>query len=257
MTIHRGGAALFGVAAALGAGQAAAQDEPIKLDAIGVEAAAAQKLLGNADITEEEMEARNPTSLKDVFKAESGVQVTGGAAIAQKVVVQGIEETLLSVTIDGARQNKSAFHHTGNILIDPALLKRVEISAGLAPADAGPGAVAGAIAYETKDARDLLEDGETWGGIASVSAFSNGPEMRAGLTLFGQAATVRKVSEEATEVVMAAKDDDYAERSGTERPREELAGELADLFYHSLVLCAERGLSPSAVIDTLKGRHKT
>ena len=73
----------------------------------------------------------------------------------------------------------------------------------------------------------------------------------------GVDATARKVAEEATEVVMAAKDDDAAERSGADRPSEELAGELADLLYHSLVLCAERGLSPSAVIDTLKSRHRT
>ncbi len=72
----------------------------------------------------------------------------------------------------------------------------------------------------------------------------------------GVDATARKVAEEATEVVMAAKDDDVAQRSGTERPRDELAGELADLLYHSLVLCAERGLPPSVVIDTLKARHK-
>ena len=72
----------------------------------------------------------------------------------------------------------------------------------------------------------------------------------------GVDATARKVAEEATEVVMAAKDDEVAERLGAERPREELAGELADLLYHSLVLCAERGLPPSAVIDTLKSRHK-
>ena len=71
----------------------------------------------------------------------------------------------------------------------------------------------------------------------------------------GVDATARKVAEEATEVVMAAKDDDVAERLGTERPREELAGELADLLYHSLVLCAERGLPPAEVIDTLKRRH--
>jgi len=73
----------------------------------------------------------------------------------------------------------------------------------------------------------------------------------------GVDATARKVAEEATEVVMAAKDDAVAERAGTERPRQELAGELADLLYHSLVLCAERGLPPSEVIETLKQRHGT
>ena len=72
----------------------------------------------------------------------------------------------------------------------------------------------------------------------------------------GVDATARKVAEEATEVVMAAKDDDFAQRSGADRPTDELAGEVADLLYHSLVLCAERGLPPSAVIDTLKARHK-
>ncbi len=72
----------------------------------------------------------------------------------------------------------------------------------------------------------------------------------------GVDATARKVAEEATEVVMAAKDDDVAQRTGAERPTGELAGELADLLYHSLVLCAERGLPPSAVIETLKARHK-
>ena len=34
-----------------------------------------------------------------------------------------------------------------------------------------------------------------------------------------------------------------------------LAGELADLLYHALVLCAERGLEPSAVMEALQSRH--
>jgi phosphoribosyl-ATP pyrophosphohydrolase/phosphoribosyl-AMP cyclohydrolase len=72
----------------------------------------------------------------------------------------------------------------------------------------------------------------------------------------GVDATARKVAEEATEVVIAAKDDAAAERSGGDRPAEALAGELADLLYHALVLCAERSLPPSAVIDALKTRHR-
>jgi phosphoribosyl-ATP pyrophosphohydrolase/phosphoribosyl-AMP cyclohydrolase len=71
----------------------------------------------------------------------------------------------------------------------------------------------------------------------------------------GVDAVARKVAEEAVEVLMAAKDDDAAEASGAARPRVELAGELADLLYHALVLCAERRLSPGEVIDTLRSRH--
>ncbi|WP_321170028.1 TonB-dependent receptor domain-containing protein [Sedimentitalea xiamensis] len=101
--------------------------------------------------------------------------------------VNGIEESLLSVTIDGARQNKSAFHHTGNILLDPALLKSAEVSEGIAPADAGPNALAGGLAYTTKDARDFLEIDETIGGLLTLRGGSNGEGFRRSLTLFGQA----------------------------------------------------------------------
>jgi phosphoribosyl-ATP pyrophosphohydrolase len=54
---------------------------------------------------------------------------------------------------------------------------------------------------------------------------------------------------------MAAKDDAVAETSGGERPHEALAGELADLLYHALVLCAERRLQPAEVVAILRQRH--
>jgi phosphoribosyl-ATP pyrophosphohydrolase/phosphoribosyl-AMP cyclohydrolase len=72
----------------------------------------------------------------------------------------------------------------------------------------------------------------------------------------GVDAVARKVAEEAIEVVLAAKDDAAAEASGAERPREALAGELADLLYHALVLCAERSLPPSAIVAVLEARHR-
>lgn len=71
----------------------------------------------------------------------------------------------------------------------------------------------------------------------------------------GVDAVARKVAEEANEVVMAAKDDAAAEGHGEPRDSGALSGELADLLYHSLVLCAERGLDPAAIIATLKARH--
>ncbi|MCA1286660.1 TonB-dependent receptor domain-containing protein [Salipiger bermudensis] len=168
------------------AGTASAQDaDSLFLGTLRIEGAAAQSLLGNTQITEEEIESRNPATVKDVFAGESSVTVSGGAAMAQKVMVNGIEESLLSVTIDGARQNKGAFHHTGNVLLDPSLLKSVEVSEGLAPADAGPGGLGGVLAYTTKDARDLLEPGDNFGGLATVTGGSNGSGLRGTATLFG------------------------------------------------------------------------
>jgi phosphoribosyl-ATP pyrophosphohydrolase len=67
----------------------------------------------------------------------------------------------------------------------------------------------------------------------------------------------RKVAEEATEVLLAAKNDAAAEAAGDDRTATQalLAGEAGDLLYHALVLLAERGLQPGAVIDVLRNRH--
>ena len=73
----------------------------------------------------------------------------------------------------------------------------------------------------------------------------------------GVDAVGRKVTEEATEVLLAAKDDAVAQAAGADRAgtRAALAGEAADLVYHSLVLLAERDLAPNAVIAALRARH--
>ncbi|GAC1665997.1 MAG: bifunctional phosphoribosyl-AMP cyclohydrolase/phosphoribosyl-ATP diphosphatase HisIE [Candidatus Limnocylindrales bacterium] len=74
----------------------------------------------------------------------------------------------------------------------------------------------------------------------------------------GVDAVGRKVTEEATEVLLAAKDDATAEATAADRTttRDAVAGETADLLFHALVLLAERGIEPSAVIDVLRGRHR-
>ena len=74
----------------------------------------------------------------------------------------------------------------------------------------------------------------------------------------GVDAAGRKVTEEATEVLLAAKDDAVAERTGADRSatRAALAGEAGDLLYHALVLLAERAVSPAEVIAALRSRHR-
>lgn len=58
----------------------------------------------------------------------------------------------------------------------------------------------------------------------------------------------RKVVEEATEVLIAAKD----HAAGINDHR--LAEEMADLVYHLLVVCADRDLDPGAVVSVLAAR---
>ncbi len=96
-----------------------------------------------------------------------------------------------------------------------------------------------------------------WSTITGRAAARPAGSYTARLLSAGVDGPARKVVEEATEVLMAAKDDAVAEAAGEDRTalRAALAGEAADLLYHALVLLAERGLPPAAVIETLRERH--
>jgi phosphoribosyl-ATP pyrophosphohydrolase/phosphoribosyl-AMP cyclohydrolase len=116
----------------------------------------------------------------------------------------------------------------------------------------------GAAAIEPRVPRQGFAWLETlWSTIADRAATRPAGSYTAGLLSAGVDGPARKVAEEATEVLMAAKDDAVAEAAGADRTasRAALAGEAADLIYHALVLLAERGLPPSEVIETLRGRH--
>jgi phosphoribosyl-ATP pyrophosphohydrolase len=64
-------------------------------------------------------------------------------------------------------------------------------------------------------------------------------------------AFLKKIGEEATEVVMAAKDVDH----GGDKAK--LVGEVADLWFHCMVALAHYELSPADVIAELERREGT
>jgi phosphoribosyl-ATP pyrophosphohydrolase/phosphoribosyl-AMP cyclohydrolase len=96
-----------------------------------------------------------------------------------------------------------------------------------------------------------------WSTISDRAARRPEGSYTARLLAGGVDGPARKVAEEATEVLMAAKDDAAVEATGGDRgaTRDALAGEAADLVYHALVLLAERGVTPAAVLDRLRVRH--
>ena len=67
----------------------------------------------------------------------------------------------------------------------------------------------------------------------------------------GPDAFLKKIGEEATEVVMAAKDLDHGGDAA------KLVGEVADLWFHSMIALAHYGLAPSDVIAELERREGT
>jgi len=61
----------------------------------------------------------------------------------------------------------------------------------------------------------------------------------------GEDAILKKIGEEATETVMAAKDGD----------KRRIVGETADLWFHCLIMLAHYGLRPSDVLYELRRRE--
>ena len=66
----------------------------------------------------------------------------------------------------------------------------------------------------------------------------------AGLYSKGLDAILKKIGEEATETVIAAKNGDARQ----------IIYETADLWFHTLVMLAQQGLGPQAVLDELQRR---
>jgi phosphoribosyl-ATP pyrophosphohydrolase/phosphoribosyl-AMP cyclohydrolase len=120
---------------------------------------------------------------------------------------------------------------------------------------AAPGSVANASRLAGDEGFAWLES--LWATIEDRAATRPAGSYTARLLAAGVGGPGRKVVEEAVELLIAAKDDDAAERSGADRgaTREAVAGEAADLLYHALVLLAERGLRPALVVERLRARH--
>lgn len=124
-------------------------------------------------------------SADDIFKGVAGVHFGGGPRRAGQVPsIRGVDGENVLILFDNARQNLVT-GHDGRFLVDPDILKRVEIVRGPSSALYGSGASGGVIAFQTIDAEDLLEDGETMGVRLKTSYQSVDNERSVGITGYG------------------------------------------------------------------------
>lgn len=129
--------------------------------------------LTDVELTASQTEFRQANDLSDLFRQVPSVTVGGSLGIAQKIYVRGLEDNMLNVTVDGAPQRGTLFHHIGRVSIEPELLQTVDVQAGAGEATSGFGAIGGAIRFQTRDADDLLKPGQSFGMIAKAGWFSN------------------------------------------------------------------------------------
>lgn len=142
----------------------------VELAPFTVTAEGAQSIL---QITQRDLELRQANDLKDALSLDPSITVGGSTGIAQKIYVRNLGEGMLNISVDGATQSGSLFHHTGRVALEPDLLKRIEVQPGVGNAPDGPGALGGAIRFITKDPADLLKPGQQAGALLKYGYLSN------------------------------------------------------------------------------------
>ena len=147
----------------------------------GVEVTSSSGGYGVDDI---KISTRNAGLAKDVMRDIPGVYVGGTNGMNQKIYMRGVSDRGLNITIDGAKQNGNTFHHNADLLIDPDLIKAIDVEVGSRSVVNGSGALGGSVAFKTVDARDLLESGEKIGAKIKTGYASNNSEFSQGLMLF-------------------------------------------------------------------------
>ncbi|WP_160152468.1 TonB-dependent hemoglobin/transferrin/lactoferrin family receptor [Microbulbifer sp. ALW1] len=148
--------------------------------------AATEKDARTVVVEREQLEEQQPESIAQALKYEPNIQVEGGPRYSNQAPnIRGLSGVRVLQTIDGARQNFNSGHR-GTYQLDPELLKQVEVKKGPASSLWGSGAIGGVVALSTKNASDLLKNGETFGGYLKEELGSNGDSSETTAAIYGQ-----------------------------------------------------------------------
>ncbi|MGP1450550.1 MAG: TonB-dependent receptor domain-containing protein [Wolinella sp.] len=139
---------------------------------------------GYSNVDDLKITTRNAGLVKDVLRDVPGVYVGGTNGANQKIYMRGVSDRGLNITIDGAKQNGNTFHHNADLIIDPDLIKAIEVEAGARSVTSGSGALGGSVAFKTVEASDLLENGQRIGAKIRTGFASNNDEFSQGLMVY-------------------------------------------------------------------------
>ncbi|WP_174247222.1 TonB-dependent receptor domain-containing protein [Arcobacter sp. LA11] len=118
------------------------------------------------------IETKQADHLSDLLRDLPGVDVGGTHSINNRINIRGLQDEDLEITLDGAKvQNANMFHHIGNLLVNPDILKKADIQVGTN--SIVNGSLGGSVAFETKDGKDILEKGKNLGARISTTYNSN------------------------------------------------------------------------------------
>lgn len=85
-----------------------------------------QVISSSLNLGENAIETKQADHLSDLLRDLPGVEVGGSHSINNRINIRGLQDEDLNITLDGAKiQNVNMFHHIGNLLINPDILKKL------------------------------------------------------------------------------------------------------------------------------------
>lgn len=170
----------------------------------------------------------NSTRISNIQQSVAGLNFYGGPrATAETPQMRGFTQKDVIVTVDGRKQNFDSVHD-GRFFVDPQLIKKVEVVKGPSSALYGSGGLGGVVAFETKDAKDVVAAGKKIGGESSVGFNSANTQV-----LTSQIAGMVGDNYDALAAFSGSKSDDIALSNGaTSKDDERILSGLAKLTYN-------------------------
>ncbi|WP_299973121.1 TonB-dependent hemoglobin/transferrin/lactoferrin family receptor [uncultured Pseudoteredinibacter sp.] len=139
-------------------------------------------------VTSHDIDKQLVSNMRDLFRYDPSVNVTGNRGGAQNIVVRGMGSDRILMIKDGMRMNEGygadgANDIVGRGFIDTGTLKRVEVAKGAASSLYGADALGGIVVFTTKDASDVLDEGEEFAGNVKAGYKQDGKESNLAVTL--------------------------------------------------------------------------
>ncbi|URO01044.1 TonB-dependent hemoglobin/transferrin/lactoferrin family receptor [Leclercia adecarboxylata] len=171
-------------------GMAVAATDDITVTATGNSRSAFEAPMMVSVIDATAPENQTASSAADLLRHVPGLTLDGtGRTNGQDVNLRGYDRRGVLVLVDGVRQGTDT-GHLNSTFLDPALIKRIEIVRGPSALLYGSGAMGGVIAYDTADAKDLLQAGQTSGFRVFGTAATGDHSLGMGASAFGRTDTL-------------------------------------------------------------------
>lgn len=151
-----------------------ANDSSLKLDVIDVVAENSGAKTKTNVVTLADINQSTETDLRGLLREEPSINFGGGNGNSQWLTIRGMAQDQVDLKIDNTYSDTQIFHHQGRFtMLDPTLIKRINVQKGTGSASAGIGATSGQIVATTVDAKDLLKEGQDVGFKLNAEYHSN------------------------------------------------------------------------------------